>query len=225
VASSVVEICNLALSHAGAGGPIASLSESSNEARECSLHYASCRDTLLRAHRWNFAQRQQDLADLGTAVDGWAYQYQYPADALEIHHIRAGGYDAARIVWTGETLPALGPSSLGRSLGTAILYPPVPFSIGVTGDGLARTILTDAYQATATYTAAVTIVPLFDPLFADALSFLLASRVTPRLTGKMDAQRANYQLYQSTLTAATTRDANEAAAPPAPEPDWIRARY
>jgi hypothetical protein len=214
--SSVVEICNLALSHAGAGGPIASLSESSNEARECSLHYASCRDTLLRAHRWGFAQRQADLADTGGTVDGWAYAYQYPADALAIHHVRAGGYDATRMVWTGETLPA--------TLGTAILYPPVPFAIGVTGDGLARTILTDAYQATATYTAAVTIVPLFDPLFADALAFLLASRVTPRLTGKRDAMSDCYKLYQATLTAAMTRDANEAAPQTIPEPDWMRAR-
>jgi hypothetical protein len=217
LASSVVEICNLALSHAGAGGPIASLSESSNEARECSLHYASCRDTLLRAHRWNFARRVGDLADTGSPVDGWAYAYQYPADALEIHHVRAGGYDATRIVWTGETLPA--------TLGTTILYPPVPYSIGVTGDGLARTILTDAYQATASYTAAVTIVPLFDPLFADALSFLLASRITPRLTGKRDGMSDCYKLYQATLTAAMTRDANEAAPQAIPEPDWIRARY
>lgn len=217
MASSVVEICNLALSHAGAGGPIASLSEGSNEARECSLHYAACRDTILRAHPWGFAQRQAALADTGTAVDGWAYQYQYPADALAIHHVRAGGYDAARVLWAIETLPA--------ALGTAVLYPPQPFSIGVTADGTGRTILTDAYQAVASYTAAVTIVGLFDPLFSEALAFLLASRIIPRLTAKADAQRSCYQLYQATLTAAMTRDAREAAPAVAPEPDWMRARY
>jgi hypothetical protein len=216
VASSVVEICNLALSHAGAGGPIASLSEGSNEARECSLHYATCRDTLLRAHAWGFAQRVADLADTGSAVDGWAYQYQYPADALAIHHVRAGGYDATRMVWADGTLPA--------TLGTAVLYPPVPFSVGVTADGTGRTVLTDAYQAVASYTAAVTIVGLFDPIFSDALAFLLASRIIPRLTARADSQRACYQLYQATLLAAQTRDAREAAPPAAPEPDWIRAR-
>lgn len=216
MASSVVEICNLALSHAGAGGPIASLGEGSNEARECLLHYGPCRDTLLRAHAWGFAQRQAALADTGTTVDGWAYAYQYPADALAIHHVRAGGYDASRMVWADETLPA--------SLGATVLYPPVPFSIGATSDGTGRTILTDADQAVATYTAALTVVGLFDPLFSDALAFLLASRVIPRLTGKADGQRACYQLYQATLSAAMARDAREAAPQAAPEPDWMRAR-
>jgi hypothetical protein len=217
MASSEVEIANLALSHAGAGGPIASLSESSNEARECLLHYAACRDTVLRSHQWNFALRQVDLADTGTTVDGWAYVYQYPSDCLTLHAVRAGGYDANAIIWSTETLPA--------SLGTAVLYPPVPYSVGVTSDGTARTILTDAYLAVATYTAAVTGVPAFDPLFTDALSFLLAARVTPRLTGKRDVIADCYKLYQTTLNAAMTRDANEAAPAAVPQPDWIRAMY
>lgn len=216
MASSEVEIANLALSHAGAGGPIASMAESSVEARECLLHYASCRDLLLRSHPWNFAQRQAALAVLTTTVNGWAYQYQYPADCLAIHHIRAGGYDSSAIIWSNETLPA--------SLGTTVLYPPVPYSIGVTTDGLSRTILCDAYQAYASYTASVTITTLFDPLFSDALSFLLASRIVQRLTGNLNVKTDCYKLYSATLQAAMTRDANEARPVAVPEPDWVRAR-
>lgn len=215
--SSEVEIANLALSHAGAGGPIASLTEASNEARECRLHYSQCRDLLLRSHQWNFAQRTTDLADTGTTVDGWAYQYQYPADCLQIHHIRAGGYDASRVMWAIETLPA--------ALGTTLLYPPVAYSVGVTADGTARTILTDAYQATCSYTASISIVTLFDPLFADALTYLLASRIVQRLTGNRSTRGDLLQLYAATLQAAITRDANEARPAAVPEPDWIRARY
>lgn len=217
MATSEVEIANLALSHAGAGGPIASLSEASNEARECLLHYASCRDTILRSHQWNFALRQIDLADTGTTVDGWAYAYQYPADCLTLHAVRAGGYDATRQVWVDMTLPA--------SVGTTVLYPPMPYAIGVASDGLSRTILTDAYTAVATYSAAVTTVTLFDPLFTDALCWLLASRVTPRLTGKRDVMTECYKLYQIVLGAAAARDANEAMPVAAPDPDFIRARY
>jgi hypothetical protein len=216
MASSEVEIANLALSHAGAGGPIASLAEASVEARECLLHYAACRDTLLRSHPWNFAQRQTALAVLTTTVEGWAYEYQYPADCLQLHHVRAGGYDATAIIWANETLPA--------SMGTTVLYPPVPYSIGVTTDGLSRTIQCDAYQAYASYTAAVTIVTLFDPLFSDALSYLLASRVIPRLTGQRSARGDCTQLYQAALQAAMVRDANEQRPVAIPEPDWIRAR-
>jgi hypothetical protein len=217
MASSEVEIANLALSHAGAGGPIASMAESSVEARECLLHYAACRDLLLRSHPWNFAQRQAALADLGTTVEGWAYQYQYPADALQIHHVRAGGYDSSAIIWANETLPS--------TLGTTVLYPPVPYSIGVTTDGLSRTILCDAYQAYASYTAAVTITTLFDPLFSDALSYLLASRIVQRLSGNRSAKSDCVQMYQATVQAAMVRDANEARPTTIPEPDWIRARF
>lgn len=216
MASSEVEIANLALSHAGAGGPIASLAEASVEARECLLHYAACRDTILRSHAWNFAQRQTALADTGSTVNGWAYEYQYPADCLTLHHVRAGGYDSSAIIWANETLPA--------SLGTTVLYPPVPFDIGVTSDGLSRTIRCDAYQAYASYTAAVTITTLFDPLFADALSFLLASRITQRLTGNLNVKTDCYKLYSATLQAAMVRDANEQRPVAVPEPDWIRAR-
>jgi hypothetical protein len=216
MASSEVEIANLALSLAGCGGPIASLAESSVEARECLLHYASCRDLLLRSHAWNFAQRQAALADTGSTINGWAYQYQWPADCLTLHHVRAGGYDATQIIWSQETLPA--------SLGTTVLYPPVPFDIGVTTDGLSRTILTDAYQAYVSYTAAVTITTLFDPIFADALCYLLASRIVQRLTGNLNVKADCTRLYQATLQAAMTRDANEARPAMAPEPDWIRAR-
>lgn len=216
MASSEVEIANLALSLAGCGGPIASLAESSVEARECLLHYSSCRDLLLRSHPWNFAQRQAALADTGSTVNGWAYQYQYPADCLQIHHIRAGGYDATAIMWAIETLPA--------ALGTTVLYPPVPYAIGVTTDGLSRTILCDAYQAYASYTAAVTITTLFDPLFSDALSYLLASRIVQRLTGNRSAKSDCVQMYQATVQAAMVRDANEARPTTIPEPDWIRAR-
>jgi hypothetical protein len=216
MASSEVEIANLALSLAGCGGPIASLAESSVEARECLLHYASCRDLLLRSHPWNFAQRQAALAVLTTTVNGWAYQYQYPADCLAIHHIRAGGYDSSAIIWANETLPA--------SLGTTVLYPPVPYAIGVTTDGLSRTILCDAYQAYASYTAAVTITTLFDPLFSDALSYLLASRVIQRLTGNLNVKADCTRLYMATVQAAMVRDANEARPTTIPEPDWIRAR-
>jgi hypothetical protein len=214
--SSEVEIANLALSLAGCGGPIASMAEASVEARECLLHYASCRDLLLRSHPWNFAQRQAALADTGSTINGWAYVYQWPSDCLTLHHVRAGGYDATQLIWSNETLPA--------SLGTTVLYPPVPFDIGVTSDGLSRTILTDAYQAYASYTAAVSIVTLFDPLFSDALSYLLASRIVQRLTGNRTVKSDCTQMYQATLQAAMTRDANEQRPVAAPEPDWIRAR-
>jgi hypothetical protein len=225
VASSAVEICNLALSQAGAGGPIASLTEASNEAIECNLHYETCRDTVLRLHPWGWAQRRQALADLGTPPSGWAYRYQYPSDCLTLHAVRAGSYTATPDSWpAGWPLYDGWPLVGWPVLNSTVIYPPQPYEVGGDETGTARVILTNAPEATATFTAKITLPALFDPLFTDALVMLLASRITPRLTAKYDVQKMLYQLYLATVRGAAARDANEAQSVPTPDPDWMRAR-
>ena len=54
--ASVVEICNIALTRIGQNEPIVSLTEQSKAAELCSLHYATCRDEVLRDFDWPFAE-------------------------------------------------------------------------------------------------------------------------------------------------------------------------
>ena len=54
--SSIVDICNMALSHLGIGEEIASLTEKSEEARACNRFYSQCRDAMMREWDGQFPQ-------------------------------------------------------------------------------------------------------------------------------------------------------------------------
>jgi hypothetical protein len=84
MAASETTICNLALGKLGAGRIIA-LDEESEEARACLLHYAETRDEVLRAHRWNFAiKREQLVQDPVPPRFGELFAYHLPTDCLRV---------------------------------------------------------------------------------------------------------------------------------------------
>lgn len=84
MATSEIEICNLALTRIG-HSMITALSEASVEASLCKLHYAMTRDVVLRAHPWNFAIRRVMLAqDTDTPAFEYEYQYSLPSDFLKV---------------------------------------------------------------------------------------------------------------------------------------------
>ncbi len=60
--SSVVDICNRALSKAHVSARIGSLDAKTTEARQCKLHYATCRDDALSLHPWSFARKRIEIA-------------------------------------------------------------------------------------------------------------------------------------------------------------------
>ncbi len=82
MAASVVQICNLALSHLGAAA-IVSLTERSAEAMACALHFEPCRDSVLRDYPWNFATKRVVLAERsGEMRRDWGHVYSLPSDCL-----------------------------------------------------------------------------------------------------------------------------------------------
>ena len=81
-----VDICNLALNFLGKG-IIKSLSENTELARTCKLHYDRYRRILLKDYSWEFAERTMKLEpveDFGDNVKGWDYVYRYPDDCLQV---------------------------------------------------------------------------------------------------------------------------------------------
>lgn len=87
MAESVIQICNLALSRIG-DEQITSLNDGSKAASKCSLFWPSVRDAVLRAHPWNCAIAQKELAALSDApLFKWDAQYPLPSDFLRVHHI------------------------------------------------------------------------------------------------------------------------------------------
>ena len=89
--TSVVEICNLALTRIGAQ-TINSLAEASAQAIHCNLLFGPTRDAVLRQVPWRFATARQVLALLDeTHPPEWAYGYKKPADCLAARYIEPTG--------------------------------------------------------------------------------------------------------------------------------------
>jgi len=84
--SSVVEICNIALTRMGAD-VIVSIDEPSQQARMCKLHYPLARDVVMKDFPWNFAQRIERLAPETESIPGWNYGYALPNECLKAHRI------------------------------------------------------------------------------------------------------------------------------------------
>jgi len=70
-----VSICSNALRKLG-DDPITSLTDNTERARLCNAFYEPTRDSVLRAHTWNFAIRRQELAQL-TSTPEFDYDYEY----------------------------------------------------------------------------------------------------------------------------------------------------
>lgn len=84
--SSVVDVCNLALSHIGDEATVTSISppEGSPQAGHCARFYPMARNALLTKYTWSFATRRVDLALLTlTPPVGWLYAYSLPNGCLK----------------------------------------------------------------------------------------------------------------------------------------------
>ena len=200
--SSVIDICNLALSHLGDTATVASIDppEGSAQAEHCSRFYPVARDAMLELFNWKFATRRATLALLTADSWDWNYAYGKPADALKILAV----------------LPA-NASSDDES---------AEFDIESDTSGT-TVILTDEEGASLKYIALVTDTIVFPPLFVMALSWQLASLLAgPILKGDAEAAEAKRYagLAQAYLAQAAQSDANQRKVRPVHTPDWMAAR-
>ncbi|RKX27484.1 MAG: hypothetical protein DRP45_00945 [Candidatus Zixiibacteriota bacterium] len=82
--ASPTDICNIALAHVGSKS-IIDLSDESKRARLCKQFYPVFREELLRAHPWNFAIAEAELAEkVATPLFGFDKIYSLPADFLRL---------------------------------------------------------------------------------------------------------------------------------------------
>ncbi len=84
MATSVIEICNNALLDLGED-VIMSLTDDSKAAGLCHHRWPAVRDAVLRAHPWNCAMGQAELAAKTLSpLWKWEYEYALPADFLRV---------------------------------------------------------------------------------------------------------------------------------------------
>ncbi len=82
--ASNVTVVNRALSFLGEQA-ITAIPEDSKAGRLANAHYNDIRDTFLREHPWNFAQKRTSLAASSTSPDwGFANYFPVPSDVLRL---------------------------------------------------------------------------------------------------------------------------------------------
>lgn len=209
--SSAVEICNMALSNIGSSDRIDDLEEASVPAERCSLWFAHCRDYVLRADcEWPFATAFAQLAEVATNPDPeFPHAYAMPNDCMRIRRIVNPAFPRSYPLRChgGYGLPAI---------------PDIPFRV-VNGSSQ-RLIATVLEAVTLEYTMKIESPEMFDPMFVDALSWYLASKIAPAL-GKDTSIAGNcFNQYQAEILRAGAAALNEQTAPQQPESAFIAVR-
>ena len=192
------DICNLALSYL-AKGRITSLSQNTEEARQCDMHYDHCRKMLLRAYRWGFARRVEQLALSTEKVPGWEYAYGYPSRCLSVRFVFRKD-DAARKEFDKDEYE-------------------IAVSAGV------KLICTNVEEAWCEYTEDVSEVAKMSEEFVESLARYLAASMAMVITGNAEMMNANFQLMQSALQQAQTESAQEREHTPIFPNKYAEARF
>jgi hypothetical protein len=82
--ASVVQICNMALSHIGSDARVSSITppDGSVEAGHCATFYDLARTELLEPGNWAFSLKRAHLAEVTNDSEAWAYAYAKPSNCL-----------------------------------------------------------------------------------------------------------------------------------------------
>ena len=192
------DICNLALAYL-AKGRITSLTQNTEEARQCAMHYDHCRRLLLRSYRWGFARRIEKLALSALTIPGWEFVYGYPADCLIVRFVFEKEGAAKKEVDLNQ------------------------FDISDV-DGV-KVICTDVEQAWCEYTEDVVEVAKMTEEFVEALARYLAASMAMVITGNGELMNTNYQLMQAALNQAQVEAAREREQKPQWPKEYAEVRF
>jgi len=181
--ASVVEICNMALSHLGSQATISAISppDGSAEADYCARFYDQARTELIEPGAWAFTLKRAELAATTLDSNDWAFKYAIPSDCER----------ALRIIKAGA------------------LYDNDSADFTIEGDF----IYTDEEDAVLLYVRDVGDTTKFSPSFTSALTYMLASYLAgPIIKGNEaikvgDAMR-NIAMQRADMAAAAMANAS-----------------
>jgi len=198
---SKTAICNIALSHLGHGVEIQDVeTERTAEAAACRRFYEQARDGVLRDFPWPFARRTVSPGLIEEDPNSeWDYGYRYPADCLIVRRVLSDTRNDSR--------QSRVPYVIGRDDGGVVIY-------------------TDRPDAEVEYTSLVEDPLQFPAEFTEALTFLLASLIAPRVTAgdPFKLGRRAFELYVWAVNKARLQASNEDQVDEQPESEFIRAR-
>lgn len=209
--ASVVQICNMALSHIGSEASVSSISppDGSVEAGHCATFYDLARTELLEPGNWAFALRRAALAKVTNPSAAWAYAYAKPSNCLR----------ALRIL-----RPSIAAAVLTRNLA---FEPHTDDRGGAAFDVEGDVILTNEPDAVLLYVQDVTDSTKFPASFTSALSYLLASYLAGPIIKGNEGVRVGDAMRQRALAladASATASANASSAESLPQPTLLSVR-
>jgi len=218
------------------------MSENSNEAEVCTIHFEPACRALLRLASWSFARSQAQGALLASAqgtpenpsgtlstplISGpqveWLYEYAWPSDCLRLRKVgwpcNQTAQGSVAPIWPGVTYAAaMIPGGLERRVNYQITL-----DKDLSGNRI-KVILTNVENAVLTYTSLVDDPNFWDDEFSEAYVFMLASHLVGSLIGDKQMDKDLYAKSQQMALAARAVDANEQPVSPNHTPDFIRAR-
>ena len=207
---SVISICNAALRMIKVS-TINSLTEGSEQARACAAVYDGARRGLLRLVTWNFARTFAPLALSASWKENplWRFAYVLPTDclyAVRVYPADMMAYAAAgaSAVYADGRPQQLTEGSADARFEAGLLKEDIG---GISN--MTKVIFTDAEGAYLEYVADVSDPKLFDPMFAEVLSYKLASCLAIPLAGADGAGAYYARLADEALSAARLACANE----------------
>jgi hypothetical protein len=137
--------------------------------------YRVARPALLRRYRWQFALARVELSPLATPPPpGWKYHFQLPADFLSVVGVTSDK-DIGKRVFSEEP-------DVYRVMGNRIV--------------------SDDDSVTLTYIKDVTTVAEFDPLFTDALCWVIAQDLALALAADRELAAMCSDMFNMSLRAA-----------------------
>lgn len=201
-----LDIYNLALLHLGVSDLLASTPDGSKASIVLTQVWPLARSYALKDYFPRFARRTAALVENADATvpTNWGHVFTLPTDCLQAHGAVVEG---ARVVNLAAKVPF--------ELGTQMLGSPTPVAT--------RLLYTDEEAFELEYTADVTDVAQFDPMFCSALGFLLAAWSATAM-GKGDTGPALFEAYTRAASRAAATDMNQGFDHEA-ESSWITGRY
>lgn len=202
MATSDIQVCNIALLRVGQRQAISSLNDTSDEAIACNALYSEARDRLLAEYGWKFAKSRAALAELATVTRAeWDYVYSLPADCLVPLYVTSEDGQRA-------------PSPDVR----------IPFELEYESSLTSQVLMTDQVDAWLVYTAAIESVGLFPPHFVDALAWVLAADLALGLPVKPQFGLTLQGRAELAIRQAIAADLRQGQEDPLPEAEHVRAR-
>ncbi len=189
--SSVVKICNLALSRIGAAR-ITSLSDGTESANLCNTLFDECAEDVMIAGPWSSTITRQDLSQLAeTPVSGYTYAYQLPMDPFCLKVL---------------SLNEINTSTTAATVTTRLQIPTSPIEeiefseVGYKIEG--HKLLTNETTASIKYIAKLTDSEDFDPHLRRAIVARMVAEMTYPLTGDRTVSDRAWAKYEKTLEEA-----------------------